>query len=139
MSGLLASLILIYLRLRIGKTAVSYKERLFVHLPFSVYLGWISIATIANVSVGLTAVGWSGLGIEASVWAVSIICVALLLSLVVLVSRKDVAYCLVVVWALLGIMTKQSGNENIVFASEIGIVLLLVAISVTVVASRLKH
>ena len=139
MLALLASLILIYLRLGIGKTAVSLKEMTFVHLPFSVYLGWISIATIANVSVALTAAGWDGWGIEPSTWAVAIICVALLLSLAVLVTRKDIAYTLVVVWALLGIMTSQSEQESIVLASEIGIVLLLAAIGATVAASRLKR
>ncbi len=139
MAALLASLILVYLRLGIGKTTVSLKEMAFVQLPFSVYLGWISIATIANVSVALTAVGWDGWGIEASAWAVAIICVALLLSLAVLVTRKDVAYCFVVVWALLGILIKQSEQESIVLASEIGIVLLLAAIGVTVASSRLKR
>lgn len=139
MLALLASLILIYLRIGIGKTAVSLKEMTFVHLPFSVYMGWISIATIANVSVALTAVGWDGMGIEQATWAVAIICVALLLSLAVLVTRKDIAYTLVVVWALLGIMTSQSEHEGIVLASEIGIVLLLAAVAVTVAASRLKR
>ena len=139
MLALLASLILVYRRLDIGKTAVSIKERVFVHLPFSVYMGWISIATIANVSVALTAVGWNGGGIEPSTWAVAIICVALLLSLAVLVTRKDIAYTLVVVWALLGIMTSQSEQESIVLASEIGIVLLLAAIGATVAASRFKR
>src|SRR4030042_4654031 len=47
---LLASLILIYLRLNIGKSKADTRERLAVHLPFSVYLGWITIATIANIS-----------------------------------------------------------------------------------------
>ncbi len=139
MLGLLASLIGAYLRLDIGRATVSFKERLCVHLPFSVYLGWISIATIANVSVVLTAVGWDGWGIEPSSWAVAIICVALLLSLVMLASRKDIAFSFVVVWALVGIMAKQSGNETIVLASEIGIVLLLAAIGVTVAGSRLKR
>ena len=71
MFALLASLILVYLRLDIGGAAVSVKEMALVHLPFSVYLGWISIATIANVSVALTAAGWEGWGIEASAWAVA--------------------------------------------------------------------
>jgi len=139
MFALLASLILVYLRLDIGRAAVSVKEMAFVHLPFSVYLGWISIATIANVSVALTAVSWDGWGIEPSAWAVAIICVALLLSFAMLALRKDVAFCLVVVWALVGILAKQSAHESIVLASQIGIVLLLVAIGVTVAASRLKR
>jgi hypothetical protein len=139
MFALLASLILVYLRLDIGRAAVSLKEMTLVHLPFSVYLGWISIATIANVSVALTAVGWDGWGIEASAWAVAIICVALLLSFAMLVLRKDIVFCLVVVWALAGILVNQGEHESIVLASEVGIVLLLVAIVVTVAVSRLKR
>ena len=139
MLALLASLILIYLRLDIGRAAVSLKEMTCVHLPFSVYLGWISIATIANVSVALTAVGWDGFGIEPVTWAVVIICVALLLTLVMLAARKDIAFSLVVVWALIGILAKQGGNETIVLASEIGIVLILAAVGVTVAFSRLKR
>jgi len=103
MLALLASLIAIYLRLDIGKANIHLKERLLVHLPFSVYLGWISIATIANISVALTAAGWDAWGIDASVWAVTIICVALVLSLAMLATRKDVAFALVVAWALAGI------------------------------------
>jgi len=139
MFALLATLIGVYLRLGIGRAAVSFKEMVCVRLPFSVYLGWISIATIANVSVALTAVGWDGWGIEPSTWAIVIVCVALLLSLAMLVTRKDIAYCFVVVWALVGILTKQSAYQSIVLASEIGIVLLLAAIGVTVAGSRLKR
>jgi benzodiazapine receptor len=139
MFALLASLILVYLRLDIGKAAVSLKEMALVHLPFSVYLGWISIATIANISVALTAVGWDGFGIEASTWAVAIICVALLLSFVMLATRKDIAFCFVVVWALTGILVKQSEYESIILTSEIGIVLILAAIGMTVAFSRLKR
>ena len=139
MLALLASVILVYLRLDIGRAAVSVKEMVFVHLPFSVYLGWISIATIANVSVALTAAGWNGWGIEASAWAVAIICVALLLSFAMLATRKDIVFCLVVVWALAGILVNQSEHESVVLASEVGIVLLLAAIVVTVAVSRLKR
>jgi len=139
MFALLATLIGVYLRLDIGRAAVSLKEMVLVHMPFSVYLGWISIATIANVSVALTAVGWDGGGIEPVTWAVVIICVALLLSLAMLVTRKDIAYSFVVVWALVGILEKQSEHQTIVLASEIGILLLLVAIGVTIAGSMLKR
>ena len=139
MLALLASLILIYRRLDIGRAAVSLKEMALVHLPFSVYLGWISIATIANVSVALTAVGWDGWGIEASTWAVAIVCVALLLSLAMLLLRKDVAFNLVVVWALFGILSKQSAYDDIVLACEVAIAVILVAAAAVVVFSKLKR
>jgi benzodiazapine receptor len=136
---LLASLILVYLRLDIGRVAVSLKERLFVHLPFSVYLGWISIATIANISVALTAAGWDRVGIEAATWAVIIIGVAVVLSLIMLATRRDVAFNLVVVWALLGILVNQSWKDSVVLASEVAIVIVLVAIVVTVLVSKFKR
>ena len=139
MFALLASLILIYWRLDIGRVAISLKEMVFVQLPFSVYLGWISIATIANVSVALTAIGWDGFGIEKMMWAVLIICVALLLSLAMLAIRKDIAFCFVVIWALIGILEKQSENQTMVLTSVIGILLLLAAIGVTIVFSRFKR
>jgi benzodiazapine receptor len=50
---LLAALILIYLRLEIGKSKVQLREKIAFHLPFSVYLGWITIASIANVAATL--------------------------------------------------------------------------------------
>ncbi|PVX24393.1 MAG: hypothetical protein CW691_07680 [Candidatus Bathyarchaeum sp.] len=139
MLGLLSSLILIYRRLDIGRAAVSVKERLFVHLPFSVYLGWISIATIANVSVALTAVGWDGFGIEAATWAVVIIFVALALSLAMLAFRKDVAFDLVVVWALIGIIVNQSEHQSIVLASEVAVGVIAVPLVVTVLLSKFKR
>jgi benzodiazapine receptor len=139
MFALLATLIAVYLRLGIGRAAVTLKEMVLVHMPFSVYLGWISIATIANVSVALVAAGWDGWGIEPVTWAVVIICVALLLSLIMLAARKDIAFSFVVVWALVGILEKQSENQTIVLASEIGIVLLFVAVGVTVAGLRFKR
>jgi len=138
MFGLLASLIAIYLRLNIGKAAVSFKERLCVHLPFSVYMGWITVATIANVSVALTFVGWDGGGIDLAIWAVLVIAVALLITLIAIVARKDVAYSLVIVWALGGIMAKQSSNQTIFWATGLSIVVLLIAVAVMTVPSRLK-
>jgi benzodiazapine receptor len=139
MLALLASLILIYRRLDIGRAAVSLKERALVHLPFSVYLGWISIATIANVSVALTAVGWDGWGIPDATWAVVIIAVALVLTLAILATRKDVAFSLVVVWALVGILSKQSDFQNIVLAAEVCIAIILLAIVAVVLISKFKR
>ena len=139
MLGLLVSLILIYRRLNIGRAVVSLKEMAFVHLPFSVYLGWISIATIANVSVALTAVSWDGWGIPDATWAVVIVGVALVLTLAMLATRKDVAFSLVVVWALVGILSKQSDFQDIVLAAEVCIAIILLAIVAVVLVSKFKR
>ena len=136
---LLATLILIYLRLNIGKSEVSLREKLAVHVPFSVYLGWITIASIANVSVFLVSVNWDGLGISAETWATLIIIVALIITVLVLATRKDIAYSLVIIWALVGIAVKQSGNQNIVTLTEASAIIVLVALAATILLSKLKR
>ena len=139
MFALLATLIAIYMRLNIGKTHVSITEKTCVHLPFSVYLGWITVASIANVAAALEAAGWEGAGIDESTWAVLVIAVALLITLAVLTTRKDVAYGLVIVWALTGIMSKQIENQTIVLTTEISIAIILVAAVVSAIASRFRR
>jgi len=136
---LLATLIAIYLRLDIGKSAVPLREKLAVHVPFSVYLGWITIASIANVSVTLVSVGWDGFGISQETWAILIITIALLITLLVIVTRKDLAYGLVVIWALLGIAVKQSGNQNIVTTTEISAIVIVIALALSILISRLRR
>jgi benzodiazapine receptor len=136
---LLAALIAIYLRLNIGRSAVSFGEKLAVHLPFSVYLGWITIASIANVAVTLVSMKWDGFGISQETWAFLIVVIALLITLLVIATRKDVAYGLVVIWALLGIAVKQSGNQNIVTTTEISAVVIVIALALSILISRLRR
>jgi lysylphosphatidylglycerol synthetase-like protein (DUF2156 family) len=126
--GLLVSLIAIYLRLDIGKNGVSLGERIYVQLPFSVYLGWITVASIANVAVALTAANWNGFGIDPSTWAALVIAVALIITLLVIGIRKDVAYSLVIIWALFGIMSRQSSYQTVVWATTISIIVIIVAV-----------
>lgn len=139
MFALLATLIAIYLRLDIGRADVSLVEKMCVHLPFSVYLGWITVASIANVAVALTAIGWDGGGIDPLTWAVLVIVVALLITLAVVATRKDAAYGLVIVWALAGILVKQIENQTIVLTTQVSITIALVAIVAMVVVSKLKR
>ncbi len=136
---LLATLIVIYLRLDIGKSSPSLLEKIAVHVPFSVYLGWITIASIANVSVTLVSVQWDGLGISQETWAFLIIIIALLITLLVSVTRKDLAYGLVVIWAFLGISVKQSGNQTIVTTAQICAAIILIALISSILISRWKN
>ncbi len=135
---LLASLIAIYLRLDIGKSVVLLREKLAVHAPFSVYLGWITIASIANVAVTLVSVNWDGFGINQETWAILIIVVALLVTLLVVATRRDVAYGLVIIWALVGIALNQSGNPNIVMIAEISAGIAAVALAASILLRRLR-
>ncbi len=106
---LLATLIIIYRRLGFGKTSVSTAERWLVQLPFSVYLGWVTVATIANATILLYDLGWNGFGISAEIWTVIVFAVVVLLAARVMLTRRDTAFLLVFVWALVGIAQKQAG------------------------------
>jgi benzodiazapine receptor len=139
MFAFLVTLITIYVRLGIGKTKASLKENLLVRLPFSVYLGWITIATIANVSAALVSVSWDGFGLSPQTWAILVLAVAAVITLAVIVTRKDVAYSLVVIWALAGIAVKQSLYPDIVLTAEVAIAIVVVALVVTLIAYRLRR
>jgi hypothetical protein len=133
---LLVSLIAIYLRLNIGRSSAKLHERIAVQLPFSVYLGWITIATIADVSVTLVSLKWGGFGIAAGTWAFLIVVIALLLSLTVIATRKDIGYSLVIIWAFIGITVNQMGNQPLVMTLELSVVIVAVAVSTANLLSR---
>lgn len=107
---LLGSLIAIYLSLNIGKNKVSQQERWLVNATFSIYLGWITIATVANISQWLYFINWNGFGISASVWTVIMLAVATLISAGMAFLRRDWLYLLVPIWAVIGIALKQAAN-----------------------------
>ncbi|MFN2148146.1 MAG: tryptophan-rich sensory protein [Anaerolineales bacterium] len=107
MITLLIILIALYLRLKIGREPVKRVERWLVDIPFSIYLGWISVATAANITQMLWYVGWDGFGIAPEMWAVLILLVVAVLSTAMAISRGDVAYLLVIIWASIGIAVKQ--------------------------------
>lgn len=108
MAVLLVSLIGIYVRLGIGRERAPLAERWAVQMTFSVYLGWVSVATIANATDVLNYVGWSGWGISAGSWAAIMLVVGVALAALVSFMRRDTGYVLVFVWAYVGIALKQA-------------------------------
>ncbi|TXT57954.1 MAG: conserved membrane protein of unknown function [Candidatus Thorarchaeota archaeon] len=122
---LLVILLLTYVQLEIGLKGVPLKKKLAVHLPVSVYAGWISLATIANIASALNVLIP---GIPADVqhlWTAAVIIIALLITILMLYLRHDVAFALVVVWAGFGIAMKQM-TIPIIFGTAITAVVLIV-------------
>jgi translocator protein len=128
---LLVSLIGIYLRLDIGRSNPPPGERWLVHLTFSIYLGWITVATIANATDLLNYWQWHGFGISDQVWLAIMLAVALAVAALVAFTRRDVAYLLVLAWAFAGIAVKQSAAPAVTTAAWVAtaIVLILAAYS----------
>lgn len=105
---LLATLIVTYLRLEIGRAAVSARERWAVHLPFSIYLGWITVATVANVTSLLDYLKWDGFGVAPEIWMGIVLVAVLAIAVLMNFTRRDVAYTAVILWALAGISVKHA-------------------------------
>lgn len=113
MLSLLGLLIASYLRLNVNRLPVSIAERWSVDIPFSIYLGWITVATVANITDWLYLVEWNGFGIAAPVWAVIMIIVASVLGILMTIMRRDAAYVFVLAWSFIGIAVKQVSVPNV--------------------------
>jgi benzodiazapine receptor len=124
---LLGSLVAIYLRLGTGLTQVSRAETWMVRVPFSVYLGWITVATVANATQLLYFLGWNGGALGPEIWTVIMLAVAVVLAWLVALTRRDVAYLLVLVWAFIGIASKHAGTPVVSTAAWVATALVLVA------------
>jgi hypothetical protein len=123
---LLGLLILSYLALDVNRALVRRVEYWSVDVMFSVYLGWITVATVANITDWLYFVGWDGFGIPAQTWAVIMLSVASLLGLAMTLTRRDVGYVAVLVWAFIGIAVKQTSAPMVVVSAWIAAALMLV-------------
>jgi len=127
MVGILLAMIGIYVRGGIGKPATSWGERLWVHLPFSLYLSWIAVATIANAASLLVHYGWSAFGVSDSVWSAIMILIAALVGAAVLWRRANAAYAAVYVWAVFAITVRYASETPITVAAYAGIVIVVAA------------
>lgn len=129
MSLFLVSLIYLFLQNR-KKSLSSIKDKLAINLPINVYLGWISVATIANVTALLVTLGWNGFGIPENIWTILVMLVGTALAVIMVLKHSNIAYSLVVVWAYSGIIIKRYSvsvvYQDIIITAFIAISLILV-------------
>jgi benzodiazapine receptor len=138
MVALLLSLIAIYLWLEIGRAHVSAAEKWLAHVPFSIYLGWITVATIANATSLLDYLNWGGWGISPEVWTVIMLVAGTAIAAAVGLPRGDVAYMLVIVWAFVGIAVKHAGTPVVAIAAWVTAAVVAVMLVVGAVRQQ-KH
>ncbi|MBC7248811.1 MAG: tryptophan-rich sensory protein [Anaerolineae bacterium] len=136
MFALLLLLIAIYLRLEIGRAHVSPAEKWLVHMPFSIYLGWITVATVANVTSVLDYLNWNGWGISPEAWTVIMLLVGVGIASAVSFTRGDVAYVLVIVWAFAGIAIKHAGTPVVSIAAWVTTALAVLMLGVSLLRKR---
>jgi hypothetical protein len=140
MLGLLVSLLMTYLRAGIvnrsslkdgnKSRAARVAEYIFIDLPFGIYLGWISVATIANISSLLVVLGWGGFGLSAGTWTIIMLVIGSILGILMILLHHEVAYALVIIWAFVGIYVSRVDQPAIqttalVTAAAVTLVLLV--------------
>ncbi|MBD2198205.1 MULTISPECIES: tryptophan-rich sensory protein [Calothrix] len=126
---ILLPLIAIYLRLNIGNQHVSRQKKWYLYAPISIYLGWISVATIVNVACALYFQNWNGWGISAESWTVMLLAIASAIAATIVIQRRDIAYVGVTVWAILAIAVKHWNNpilRNVAIALVIALVVITI-------------
>jgi hypothetical protein len=136
MLGLLGLLIASYLRLDVGRTKVGAAEKWCVDIPFSVYLGWITVATVANVTDWLYSVGWNAFGIAPQMWAVIMLTVATVLGLLMALRRMDAAFNFVLVWSFIGIAVKQAAAAPLAAYTAAFLALIALGLAVFCILQR---
>lgn len=91
---------------------LSLKDNFFIRVPFSIYFGWVTVATIANVTTLLVDIGWNGFGISETIWMILILIVGALITIATILTYKDFFYGLVVIWAYFGIYIKHTSASG---------------------------
>lgn len=106
------------------------REKLFIRLPFSIYFGWITVATIANAVTFFVSIGWKGLGLSDAAWTVIVLFAGTVIGLAALLKNKDIEYGLVLVWTYIGIHIKHTSSVG--FNNQYPAVILAVIVCIII-------
>lgn len=136
MLSLLGLLVAIYRRLNIGRQEVSSPMKWLIHIPFSIYLGWITVATIANVTSLLYYLEWNGWGISPEAWTLIMLAAAVIIGAAVSLTRRDLAYVAVLIWAFAGIAVKHENTAIVATGAWIAAAMVALFLLVGVYRNR---
>ncbi|MEO9483816.1 MAG: TspO/MBR family protein [Ekhidna sp.] len=125
MAVILTSLIGIYRHILPNKIE-GFRDRLFIRIPFSLYLGWITVATLANISVEQTVIGMDNWMMTKTVWVFVELALAGAVGTVMIIRYRDPIFGGVVAWAAYGITEKQVDTPEVAGAAAVVMILVLV-------------
>ena len=139
MLAILVPLIIIYRVLSSSKKRASSRKKLCLHTPVSIYLSWISVATVVNVACALYFHGWNGWGINSQVWTMIMLVVATTIATVIVIRYRDFAYTGVTIWALIAIAKRSEGiaikHSNIEILMNLSIFLAVILMFIVIIQS----
>lgn len=112
------------------------KTLAFLYWPFSIYFGWVTVAFIADVAAFFIKLSWSGWGISGPVRAVIMLCVAGLVNVLVVHTKKLYAFGLVGIWAVLAIAVANLHSTSIISYTCYGVAGIVLAFIIFNVVQR---
>jgi len=129
MFSILVTLIAIVLQLNMSLWQAPIRTIIWTRWPFTIYLGWIILASVANTSAYLVSVGWNGFGLPNTTWAIIMITISSLIYLVLVFKRNLKETAFVGIWGFIAIMVKQNQEHGLVyFTALIGAIFLFIAV-----------
>ena len=135
----LVTLIITYLRLQKHRKSITGFKKICLYHFFVVYLGWISVATIANIAAWLVSIKWTGFGLDPAYWSLTMIAIAIVLSILFISVRRDHAYGWVIAWALFGIYAAQSDSNPAIGSLALGgVIISILSSMVNLVLDRIR-
>lgn len=124
---LLAALLKIVVNNRMELDDQPFPIIAFVWWPFVIYSGWVTVASIANVSTYLVKIGWDGFGLSDVIWTSILISIAVLINVYVTWKRNMREFALVGAWALVGIAyANKMNHELIMYIAFVGATILVI-------------
>jgi hypothetical protein len=122
---------------------LSLSEKFFVKLPFSIYFGWITVATMVNTSVLLISIGWSDFGLPTQMLTIGAVLIILIIASCYTLKNRSVVYAATVIWAYVGIIVKHTSKNGfncqypeVVFAILICILFLLIEMGYVIINKK---
>ncbi|MBK5247288.1 MAG: tryptophan-rich sensory protein, partial [Peptostreptococcaceae bacterium] len=127
---------LIYINRLTRAINLNTREKLLVRAPFSLYFGWITVATIANITAFLVGNNWDGFGMAPKTWTIILLVIGIIIASAVVIQNKDYIYPFVILWAYGGILTihlSTTGFGGHYYSIMIAIVVCMVVMLVVTV------
>ena len=82
----------------------------WVSVPFSLLAGWLSVATIANISTLFVYMGWQGTVMNQVIITIVMIFIATMIGIYVCARCKDFIFPMVIAWACVAIFVSRSND-----------------------------
>lgn len=137
MLAILVPLIVAYLQIRPNQRRWTRTEKWCVQRPFSLYLGWISVATIVNIAIALFTINWNGWGLTPETWTIIMMAIATVIGAILAVQYLATVFTGVIIWALIAIAVAQSAaTASISFVAYALAAILLIVWAVALFRDR---